>query len=132
MRIRRLRDRVYHSPKILQRRVELHVMRRPQDQPAAFAERLQPAQHFGAHVGRRTKRQRVLHIHRTPETEIPAIFLLKLRQIHAGRLDRVEHIQTDLDQVGDDRVDDAVRMIGYLDLRVDRLQFGDEGCHAVA
>ena len=71
--------------------------------------------HFCAHVLRGAERQRVLLVDRAPEAEPVAILALEPRRVHAGRLDRIQHVHADLDQFRDDRVDHAVGVVGDLD-----------------
>ena len=47
--VRRFGDRLHHRPEVLHRRVQLDVMRRPQDQAATLAHRAQPRLHLRPH-----------------------------------------------------------------------------------
>ena len=50
-----------------------------------------------------------------PQKQQPvAVVALQLGRVHAGRLDRVEHVDADLDELGDDVAHVAVGVIGHL------------------
>ena len=68
--VRRPRDRLHHRPEILQRRVELHVVRRADDQAAALADACSSrVTHLRADLSAgRTERQRVLLVDRCPRS----------------------------------------------------------------
>ncbi len=67
--IRSLLNRIDHCPEILQRRIQLQVMRGADEQTAATPDCSQTLENLILHIVRRAKRKRLLDIHRTPKTQ---------------------------------------------------------------
>ena len=57
----------------------------------------------------------LLNIERSPKAQIPAVFIFQPYRVHGGRLDRIQYIQADFDQIRDDRINHAIGMVGDLD-----------------
>src|SRR5664280_3059929 len=87
---------VNHGPKILERRIQLDMMRWRDDESAVVANGLQPLQDLLTHLLWGAEGERMLFVNRAPKTELISILALQLRGIHAGRLYGVKHIQSDL------------------------------------
>jgi hypothetical protein len=102
---------------------------RPQDQAAVAADRAQPGPDLLADIVGRAEGQGVLLVERAPEAQPVPEPDLQFGGIHAGRLDRVEDVEADLDQVRDDVPDHPVRVVGNLDGGVDRLDPSDQLGH---
>ena len=92
-------DGVDHSPEVFERRVELDMMGWGQYQSSTPANCFDALDHLTGDIGWGTEGQRVLLIDCATEAELVAVLSLELSRVHAGRLDGIEHIQADLDQV---------------------------------
>ena len=77
---------VNHGPKILERRIQLNMMRWRDDESAVVANGLQALQDLLAHLLRGAEGEGMLFVNGTPKTELVSILTLQLRGIHAGRL----------------------------------------------
>ena len=97
---------------VIDGRIALDVVRGADDVTAARRQRFNPLPHLGAHVRRRAERQRLLGADAAPERQTPAVVALYLRDVHAFRLERVQHVQADLHEVGDDRPQRAAAVVG--------------------
>ena len=129
--IRRIHHRVDHRPEVLQRRVELHVMRRAEDQPAVLADGLQPrralprarrpACRTAACAARRSMPQK--------HSWSPYCCFRSAGSMQAGWIgfSTSRPISIRSGMIG---ADVAVRVVGDFQRRVDRLQLRDEVRHA--
>ena len=86
-------------------------MRTLQDVAAAFTHDLSAAADLATHLVRCAGGQGLFDVDAAVKTELVAELPLHLLGIHDVRLQRVEHIQPDLDQVGEERTDRAVRVL---------------------
>ena len=76
---------------------------------------------LGSHFGRRAAGQHSLRVAAAaPVRHVLAVLLLQLRRVHAGRrhLHRIDDVDADLDQVGQERLDRAAAVVEDLRLGV--------------
>ena len=125
--VRRFGDRLHHRPEVLHRRVQLHVMRRPEDQAATLAHRAQPRQHFRPHrLGRsRTAASPVRRWCPRSISLSPYSRFSSAGSMHTGwtGLSTSSPISINSGMIV---ADVAVRVIRDLHLRIDRLELSDE------
>jgi len=84
-----------------------------------MADGFQPVDDFSLYIFRSSEGERILLIDGAPKAQAVAEFFLQPGGIHAGRLDGIEDVQPDLDQLRDNREDVPIGVIGDLHLRVD-------------
>ena len=104
-------------------------MGRGQDQSAAAAHLADARADFGPHFRGRAERHGLLDADRAPERKPVAKLALDGRRVHALRLDGVEDVNADFDQVGNDGLHVAVGMVedgGFRPGLLDRADGGGE------
>ena len=97
------RERLVHGDDVIERRFGHDRMAGAADIPAVKPpKKVHQLMDFTLDVRRSSVDQRALHINAAPETDLPAVLTRKLVNIHRLGLNRVQHVQADLDQVGYD------------------------------
>jgi hypothetical protein len=89
---------------------------RTDDEAAVPAIDIEFLPNFRYNVSRGAERDRLLHVDATPKGQFVAELSLQASIIHRFRLDGIENVQTDVNQIGDDWLDVAIRVEGEDDV----------------